>query len=91
MSDALQKGHDDQHNNNDDKKEVKISINDKPYSVKAGKYTVKELRDIGHVPQSHTVFEQLIDGKLIPLSLDAVVHIKGGEVFISHVPTGTSA
>lgn len=69
---------------------VNISINDKPYKVKRGKYTVSQLKTIGNVPQADEL-EELIEGKLTPLKNDANVLIKGGEEFFSHKRDGTSS
>lgn len=69
---------------------VEISINDKPYKVKRGKYTVSQLKDIGKVPQADEL-EELIDGKLTPLKDAVDVIIKGGEQFFSHKRDGSSS
>jgi len=69
---------------------VEISIDGNPYKVKRGKHTVAQLKEIGHVPAEY-VLEELVEGKLDPLKDNATVHIKGGEVFISHVKDGTSS
>lgn len=70
---------------------VEITINDKPYQIRRGRQSIEEIRRIGEVPSTHTVLEQLVEGKLIDVSnLDGIT-IKGGELFISHVPDGRSA
>lgn len=69
---------------------VEIKINDKSYRIKPGKYSVTELKKIGHV-DAGDVLEQVVDGKLTPLPDNASVLIKGCEVFFSHKPDGTSS
>lgn len=69
---------------------VGITIDGDPYEVKRGKHSVAQLKKIGHVPEEYEL-EELVDGKLDPLKDDATVHIKGGEVFISHTRGGTSS
>lgn len=69
---------------------VEIKINDKPYPVKRGRYTVSELKKIGGVPSADEL-EELIDGKLTPLDDQATVLIKGCEQFFSHKRDGSSS
>jgi hypothetical protein len=70
--------------------QVEIKINDKPYEVKRGRYTVSELKKIGNVPPADEL-EELIDGKLVPLDDQATVLIKGCEQFFSHKRDGSSS
>lgn len=69
---------------------VSIQINNIERKVKRGKHKVSELKTIGEVPAEHEL-EELIDGKLTPLDDNAVVLIKGGEEFFSHVRDGSSS
>jgi hypothetical protein len=69
---------------------VNISINEKKYEVKRGKYSVAQLKSVGSVSQADELVE-LIDGQLVPLKEDAPVLVKGGEEFFSHKPDGTSS
>lgn len=71
-------------------KEVMIKINDEPYKVKPGVYTVAALKGIGKVPLAYEL-EQVIAGKLTPLKDDASVTICGGEQFVGHVRDGSSS
>jgi len=68
---------------------VKITINDKPYQVHPGNHPVAELKNIADpkIPQEDTLC-MLIDGELKPLDGKAHVDIKGGEVFASNCPSG---
>jgi len=62
---------------------VTITINDVPRSIHRGRQTVSDLKTLGEVPQADEL-EQLIKGKLTPLTDDGAVTIKGEEVFVSH-------
>lgn len=71
--------------------EATISINSKSFRIHRGRNTVVEIKRVGGVPLADEL-EQLIDGKLVPLTDDGAVTIKGSEVFISHVrDSGSSA
>lgn len=69
---------------------IKIEINSKEYAIKAGIYTVTQIKELGNINPAYEV-EQLIDGKLVPLDDNGTVQIKGGEQFFSHVRDGSSA
>jgi hypothetical protein len=70
--------------------EVKIQINGESKLSHRGRHTVVEIKKLGNIPLADEL-EQLVDGKLKPLPDDAVVTIKGGEVFMSHVRSGGSS
>jgi len=62
---------------------VTITINSKPKEIHRGHQTVAAIKALGGVPAADEL-EQVIQGKLTPLSDDGAVTLKGGEVFISH-------
>jgi hypothetical protein len=62
---------------------VTITINGTEKSIHRGRQKVAEIKALGGVPLADDL-EQVIDGKLVPLSDDGAVTIKGGEVFLSH-------
>ncbi|MBL9170655.1 MAG: hypothetical protein JNN07_23185 [Verrucomicrobiales bacterium] len=62
---------------------VSITIDGKPFNLRPGQHRVSEIRGIGGVPGDYEL-EQVMDGRFIPLASDGKVHIKGGEVFVSH-------
>jgi hypothetical protein len=70
--------------------EVVVSINGVEYKTHAGDNSVKHLRKIGNVPADE-VLSEFTGGKFDDLSDDAHVKIKGGEIFTSHVKTGSSS
>lgn len=71
-------------------REVTVSINGIDRKTHAGDNTVKHLRTIGAVPTDE-VLSEFKGGKFEDLSDDGTVKIKGGEIFTSHVKTGSSS
>lgn len=69
---------------------VTILINNSPFLVKRGNYTVTEVKEIGNVPLAYDL-SQLIDGVLQPLNDGGIVTIKGGEKFYGSVKSGASS
>jgi len=72
------------------KLEVIIRINNVEHKIKPGTYTISQLKKIGNVKASDEV-DALEGHKLTPLDDAAIVVIKGGEQFISHVRDGSSS
>lgn len=72
------------------KLEVVIRINNVEHKIKRGTYTVAQLKKIGNVKASDEV-DALEGHKLTPLDDTAIIVIKGGEQFISHVRDGSSS
>ena len=70
--------------------QVAIHINGKVIKITKGNHSVSEIKTIGEVPVLHEL-EEVIQGKLSPLADDAIVLIKGGEKFFSHVRDGSSS
>jgi len=70
--------------------EVQITINGVAKTIHRGRRTVIEIKQLGAVALADEL-EQLIDGKLQPLTDDGAVTIKGGEVFMSHARSGGSS
>jgi hypothetical protein len=70
-------------------KSVFIKIDESTFEVKKGKYTGKELKKIGGVPDRYEL-EQVCNGIITINDNDCVV-IKGDEVFISHPKDGQSS
>lgn len=70
--------------------DVPIFVNNVKYDIARGPETVAHIKQIGHVP-SADVLEELLDGKLQPLSDTATVDVHGGEHFVSHPRTGSSS
>ena len=69
---------------------VEISINSTKYEIERGNYSVEKLRIIGSVP-ANEILSELKNGKFHDLPNNAHVQIKGGEVFVSHLPSGGSS
>ena len=62
---------------------VIIEVDNKPVHIHRGRNTVAEIKEAGSVPLAYDL-DQIVNGKLIPLSDDGSVTIKGDEKFISH-------
>jgi hypothetical protein len=70
--------------------DVHITINGVTKLIHRGRQTVADIKTVGGVPAADEL-EQVINGKLTPLSDDGAVTIKGGEIFMSHVRSGGSS
>jgi ethanolamine utilization protein EutQ (cupin superfamily) len=69
---------------------VEVTIDSRKVSIQSKEWHIAELKkELGVDPAKE--LEQVIDGKLTPLADDAKVHIRGGEVFVSHVKSGSSS
>lgn len=62
---------------------VSISVNGVTKQIHRGSQTVAEIKTLGGVALADDL-EQVIDGKLTPLTDEGRVTIKGGEMFVSH-------
>jgi hypothetical protein len=69
---------------------VQVTIDGKHKSVQAGTYTVAELKRVLGVEPSR-VLDEVIGGEFKELPDNGAVHIKGGEIFVSHVRQGQSS
>jgi len=83
-------GHDHEHGGDHGDDFVTITINGTIYKIHRGKYTVLELKTLAHIAIADE-FNQVVDGNLIPIPNDGSIHIKGGEIFASNVPSGGSS
>lgn len=70
---------------------VQVTI-DGPHhkTIQAGTYTVSDLKRVLGVDPSR-VLDEVICGEFKELSDNGTVHIKGGEIFVSHVRQGRSS
>jgi hypothetical protein len=69
---------------------VQVSVDGHQKTVKKGKYIVSEFKAIVDVPANYEL-DQVVAGQFDPLADDATIHIKGDEVFVSHVRRGGSS
>lgn len=69
---------------------VSIIINGVVKSIHRGSNTVDEIKKIGEVLIADDL-EIIKEGKLIPLSDDGKITIKGGEEFVSHPKSSQSS
>lgn len=69
---------------------VMVTVDGTARPMKKGKYVVSEFKEAVGVPADYEL-DQVIDGRFDPLADDAALHIKGDEVFVSHVRRGGSS
>ena len=69
---------------------VKVTVDGLAKEVARGKYLVSEFKAMVGVPADYEL-DQVVDGEFQPLTDDATLHIKGEEVFVSHVRRGGSS
>ena len=73
-----------------DKKKVKIQVDNHPEHIAPGVYTVADFKErVGVSPDKD--LDQVIDGQLTTIADGASITITGGEVFFSHVRHGGSS
>jgi len=88
MSDLVVGRGDDRGEKNE--KLVTVEIDGVNKEIEKGEYTVPELKTALGVAANRVLAEE-INGVLTDLPVDKKVHIKGGEVFASHVNRGGSS
>ncbi len=69
---------------------VLITVNGQPHRIQTGPQTGTRIKHQGEVPPSDEL-DQVVEGELIPVEDNAFVTIVGGEVFLSHPPSGGSS
>lgn len=69
---------------------VQVTIDNKSKTIQAGTYTVAELKRVLGVDPSR-VLDEVIGGEFKELLDNGTIHIKGCEIFVSHVRRGQSS
>jgi hypothetical protein len=69
---------------------VKVTIDNRTVEVRSGEWIVSQLKVALGVDPSREL-EQVVDGKLVPLDDNARIHVRAGDVFVSHVRGGGSS
>ena len=82
----LNPGHSSDHGNHH---LVDVVVDGKDHEVEKGRWIVSDFKAVVRVPADY-VLDQVVDGILVPLEDGQEIHIKGGEVYISHVRQGGS-
>jgi hypothetical protein len=72
------------------KKEVVVTVDGKTHHVPEGTYVVSVFKKLVGVDPSKEL-DEVVHGELKPLDDNQTIHIKGGEVFISHARQGGSS
>ena len=70
--------------------EVTVTVDSQPHKVREGEYLVSEFKKEVSVDPSREL-DEVIHGELKPLEDNQHIHVKGGEVFISHARQGGSS
>lgn len=73
-----------------DKDTVVITVDGHPKKIIRGNYELSEFKKLVGVAENMDI-DEVVKGKFEPLSESKKVHIKGGEIFVSHVKTGSSS
>ncbi len=72
------------------KKEVAVTVDGKTSQVPEGTYVVSEFKKLVGVDPSKEL-DEVVHGELKALDDNQKIHIKGGEIFISHARQGGSS
>lgn len=73
-----------------DKHLVPATVDGEIKRVIRGKYLVSDFKAVVGVPSDYEL-DEVVAGEFRPLADDATIHIKGEEVFVSHVRRGGSS
>lgn len=72
------------------KKTVTVTVDGKEVQVLEGNYVVSQFKQLVGVGAAREL-DEVVHGELKPLNDNQVIHVKGGEVFISHARSGGSS
>jgi hypothetical protein len=72
------------------KEEVVVTVDGRAHHLPEGTYVVSEFKRLVGVPPSKEL-DEVVRGELKPLDDNQTIHIKGGEVFVSHARQGGSS
>ncbi len=73
-----------------DKKTVTITVDGHPKNIERGNYDLAEFKSLIGVAENMDL-DEVVSGKFEPVDESKKVHIKGDEIFVSHVKTGSSS
>lgn len=69
---------------------VQITLDSNEKTVADGVYHLGELKQLLGVPQDYEL-DLVVNGEFKPLNDQRSLHVKGGEIFVSHVRQGGSS
>ena len=72
------------------KKTVTVTVDNKIFRVSEGNYVVSQFKEVVGVDAAREL-DEVLHGELKPLNDNETIHIRGGEVFISHARSGGSS
>jgi hypothetical protein len=90
MGDSMQEVQQAQPDSKEHGHKVPVTIDNRTVEIQAREWVVSQLKAALGVDPSREL-EQVVDSKLIPLDDSAKIHIRGHEVFVSHVRGGGSS
>lgn len=90
MGDSMQEVQQAQPDSKEHGHKVPVTIDNRTVEIQAREWVVSQLKTALGVDPSREL-EQVVDGKLVPLDDNAKLHIRGHEVFVSHVRGGGSS
>ncbi len=70
--------------------EVTINVDGTERLIDEGVYKVRDLKALYDIPVDYEL-DEVVNGDFKPLNDERSLHIKGGEVFVSHVRQGGSS
>lgn len=73
-----------------DRKSVNITVDGKSVTVAKEKYTVSAFKTLIGVAHDYEL-DEVVKGVFTPLDDTAEIHVKAGDVFVSHVRQGSSS
>lgn len=73
-----------------DHKTVTVTVDGNTKNIERGNYDLTEFKSLVGVAVDKDL-DELVDGKFEQVDESKKLHIKGGEIFVSHVKTGSSS
>jgi hypothetical protein len=73
-----------------DNKTITVTVDGQQKQIERGNYSVAEFKSLVGVADNMDL-DELVNGKFEPVDESKKLHIKGEEIFVSHVKTGQSS
>ena len=77
-------------NDKPEHKHIMVTVDGKSFTVEKHKYLVSEFKQLAGVAPDYEL-DKVIDGVFTPLVDTAEIHLKNGDIFVSHVRQGGSS
>lgn len=69
---------------------IEVKVDEKLFTLEKHKYLVSEFKQLAGVPPDYEL-DHVADGIFVPLVDSTEIHLKNGDVFVSHVRQGGSS